>query len=155
DAIANGGDIGAAWSSATVTPSVAGTFRIGTVELTVSGNATIGTDGNVRGGSGTIGGSGDTESGRIGGSITGGSDPATGPFVTGNIEFRWGAAPRTPPRCEQQWTRSGYRYSCYEEHDVAPHTRTGERSVTTLDARAYNLFFLYSEARFNDSENTP
>src|SRR5690606_24842086 len=52
DAIANGGDIGAAWSSATVTPSVAGTFRIGTVELTVSGNATIGTDGNVRGGSG-------------------------------------------------------------------------------------------------------
>jgi|GEM_PF-6704733 len=153
DAIANGGDIEAAWASATATPSVAGTFRLGTVELTVSGNATIGTDGNVRGGSGTISGSGDTSAGRVGGSVTAGSDPSTGPFVTANIEFRWGAAPRSPPRCEEQWTRSGYSYFCYEERDVPSHTRTGERRVTVLDERAYNLFFLYDRVDFDDIRN--
>lgn len=158
NAIAAGGDVAAAWERASITPTVAGNFRIGTVDLSVSAQTRVGSGGDVQDVQGSVSVSGDVGGARVTGRVSGGSqrvgdDPIGGATVTGSLEIRWGAAPRRPPRCEEQWVRSGFNYSCDEERDVAPRRIPGQRQVTRTDDRAYNLFFRHAVARFDDGRN--
>lgn len=158
NAIASGGDLDAAWRQASITPSVAGTFRFGTVDLRVTAQTTIGSGGDVQGVQGSAEVSGDIGSTRVTGGITGGSqdvggNPLGGAQVGATLRIEWGAEPRRPPRCEEQWVRSGFNYDCMEERDVPPQQLPGRREVTRADARAYNLFFRYATANFDDPRN--
>jgi hypothetical protein len=153
NAIANGGDLDAAWRQASITPTVTGSYRIGKLDLTASAEVTVGTDGEVKGGKGTVGVSKDVPGGRIGGEISGSGDSQGGAQVGVTLKIEWGAEPRKVPKCEKEWVRSGYRYSCEEERDVKPSKGVGERDVTTNDARAYNLFFEYARPDFREKDN--
>lgn len=158
NAIASGGDVEAAWRQASITPTVAGTFRFGTVDLSVSAQTTVGSGADVQDVQGSASVSGDVGSTRVTGSVTAGSqavggDPLGGAQVGVSLQIQWGAEPRRPPRCEERWVRSGFTYDCMEERDVPPQQLPGRRDVTRVDQRAYNLFFRYATANFDDARN--
>jgi len=156
--IRSGGDVSAAWAQASITPSVTGEFHSGRWSFEAGAQTTVGSGGDVQDVQGHAQISRDVPGGRVTGGVTAGSqqvgsDPLGG--VQGNVfvRFEWGAEPHQPQRCDHHWTRSGFNYSCVEEHDTPPRSAPGVRDVSREQEHQYNLFFNYAVADFDDARN--
>jgi hypothetical protein len=156
--VQSGGDISSAWRQASITPTLAGVLRVKHWQVALGAQTTVDTRGKVQDVRGRAEVSTDTSAGRVAAGVEGGTQPVgTNPIGGGQVlfTFTWqpGAQPQNPPKCDGQWSRSGFEYSCTEE-DVPARARAGEQTVRRTDERKYDLFFRYMTTEFDAGRNT-
>lgn len=147
DAIANRGDINAAWKLTSFRPTVSVTVRTGTLDLSIGGNLTVDSDGKVKGGGVDLGLTPGSSSRRYGVNLDINKDESGNLGVNGFFWIKWGAAPKAPLRCEKEWSRSGYDFLCYSVEDVPGPSLVGDQRVDVRDELNYNLFFEHAQDR--------
>lgn len=152
--LTSGGDVGAAWKQASITPSLSGTLKVGHWSVDLSAHTTVDTKGKDTGAGGEVTVGTDVAGGRASGGVSGesqtvGGNPFGGAQVQAFFRFEWGKS-QTPPKCTTQRVRSGFTYECREERDVS---RPGTQQVTQADERDYNVFFLYAVPTFDEPRN--